>query len=132
MHLLQRLSVCAVAALAVSACGSTAKPVAGSIPANATTVGHAKVDDPRAMYVPCLQAHHLPVVERGQTDLLIGTAPGDPTVAFTPTPGAAQSYQITMQAPGAEVIGTALLYPHQASDAELQVIEDCLAMGVSG
>jgi hypothetical protein len=30
------------------------------------------------------------------------------------------------------VIGSALLYPHQASDSELKKIEDCLAQGVKG
>jgi hypothetical protein len=30
------------------------------------------------------------------------------------------------------VIGSALLYPNQASDAELNQIETCLAQGVSG
>jgi hypothetical protein len=132
MPLLKRLSVCVLAAVGLSACGSTAKPVAGSIPANAPSAGHAQVDDARDMHIPCLQQHHLQAVKRGQTDLLIGTAPGDPTVTFVPTPGAAQGMQISGQATGAEVIGSALLYPHEASDRELQVIEDCLAAGVQG
>ncbi len=126
------LATGALAAAVLSGCGTTAKPVAGSIPANAPSAGHAQVDDPRALHIPCLQAHHLPVIEQGQTDLLIGSAPGDPTITFAPTPGAAQDLQIRAQVAGAEVIGSALLYPHQGSDAELQVIEDCLTQGVSG
>ena len=62
----------------------------------------------------------------------IGTAPSGPTVAFEPTPGDAQGVQIHAQAQGAEVIGSALLYPNQASDALLQKVEDCVAQGVSG
>lgn len=126
------IGVCALSAALLSACGTSSKPVAGSIPANAPKAGHATLDDPRDRHITCLQAHHLQVVKQGQTNLLIGTALGDPTVTFAPTPGAAQEEQITNRVESAEVIGSALLYPHRASDAELQTIEDCLAEGVSG
>ncbi len=33
---------------------------------------------------------------------------------------------------GAEVIGSALLYPNAASDSELSKVEACIAQGVSG
>ena len=55
-----------------------------------------------------------------------------PPFQFTPTPGAAQDQQISGHTPGAEVIGSALLYPGTAPDSELQPIEDCLAQGVKG
>lgn len=132
MPLAKRLLLPALAAVVLSACGTSSKPVAGSIPANSLKSGHAVVDDPRSKHVTCLRAHHLPVIEQGETNLRIGTATGDPTVTFAPTPGAAQEEQITNRVESAEVIGSALLYPHRASDAELQVIEDCLAQGVSG
>ncbi|HUO73986.1 MAG TPA: hypothetical protein VMU39_24650 [Solirubrobacteraceae bacterium] len=132
MSFVKLLPAAACAAIVLSACGTSAKPVAGSIPPTATTAGHARVDDPRTTHVPCLRAHHLQVTEQGQTNLLIGTAPGGPTVTFTPTPGAAQAEQITSRIGSAEVIGNALLFPHQAPDTELKVIEDCLAQGVSG
>jgi hypothetical protein len=132
MPLARRLLLPALAAVVLSACGTTSKPVAGSIPATSTKTGHAIIDDARVNHISCLQAHHLPVIEQGQTNLLIGTAIGDPTITFAPTPGAAQEEQITNRVESAEVIGSALLYPHRASDAELQVIEDCLAQGVSG
>ena len=51
---------------------------------------------------------------------------------FAPTPGAAQDAQISGRVTGAEVIGSALLYPDQASDGLLQTVEDCLAAGVTG
>jgi hypothetical protein len=51
---------------------------------------------------------------------------------FTPTPGSAQADQIRAAAQGAEVIGSALLYPNQGSDQELAQIETCLTRGVSG
>ncbi len=58
--------------------------------------------------------------------------PYGPTVYFEPTPGAAQEMQINGQVQGAEVIGSALLYPNQASDQLLTTVEGCVAQGVSG
>ena len=68
----------------------------------------------------------------GQAWLQVGTKPSGPTVQFEPTPGAAQELQIDGQVESAEVIGSALLYPNQASDALLQKVEDCMAKGVTG
>ena len=74
----------------------------------------------------------LPVQEFGQTGIQIGAAPAGPRVVFTPSPGSAQGDQIEARVQGAEVIGAALLYPNQGSDAELNQIETCLTQGVSG
>ena len=74
----------------------------------------------------------LPAVKVGQTSLQIGVPPDGPSVQFLPTPGAAQQAQISGQVQAAEVIGSALLYPNQSSDGELKMVEDCLAIGVSG
>jgi hypothetical protein len=126
------VAACAVSAVALSACGTSAKPVAGSVTGKSPNAGHARLDDPRSIHLPCLQAHHLPITLFGQTGIQIGQPPSGPTITFVPTPGAAQNYQITDQAEKAEVIGGALLQPNQGSDAELQVIEDCLAQGVKG
>jgi hypothetical protein len=53
-------------------------------------------------------------------------------VSFEPTPGDAQGVQIQGEAQGAEVIGSALLYPNQAPDSLLSTVEGCVAKGVSG
>jgi hypothetical protein len=124
--------LCASLAVLVAGCGSSTKPVAGSIPPTATSEGHAKIDDPRARHLPCLRAHKVPVTKVGQTWLQIGTPPTGPRVNFEPTPGAAQESQISGQVQGAEVIGSALLYPGGASDKLLKTVEDCLAEGVTG
>jgi hypothetical protein len=124
-----------LAALALSACGNSAKPVAGTIPPTATTAGHAAVDDPRTAktnHVTCLRQKNLPVTPVGNVSIQIGTLPAGPTVVFEPTPGAAQFDQMSGKVKSAEVIGSALLYPNQASDQELKQIEDCLASGVVG
>jgi hypothetical protein len=123
--------VCGFVAVVVSACGASSNPPAGRISPTATSAGHAKLDDPRTKHLTCLLQHKLPVSEVGRVWLQIN-APGSPRVLFTPTPGAAQSLQITGQHPGAEVIGSALLYPEQASDSELSTIENCLDQGVKG
>jgi hypothetical protein len=124
---------CAVSALALSACGTSSKPVAGSVTSTTGAgAGRGVIDDPRTKHVVCLQQHHITVTEIGQTGLRIESPPLGPTVAFEPTPGAAQNAQISNQAQGAEVIGSALLYPNGASDKLLKVVEDCLALGVKG
>jgi len=135
---------CVVAAFALSACGVSSKPVAGSAAARlsiSTTgkpAGRGVVDDPRTKHLKCILAHHLPAVPIGTTTSMhlpgiqVGQPQVGPTVAFEPTPGSAQEAQITGQVQSAEVIGSALLYPHLASDQELKIVEDCLALGVSG
>jgi hypothetical protein len=119
----------ALAVLALTGCGGTA------VHPTASGASRGRIDDPRtskADRVQCLQNDHLPVQEIGLTDLQIGPPPAGPRVVFEPTPGAAQGAQIKAQAQGAEVIGSALLYPNQASDGELGQIETCLTQGVSG
>lgn len=117
-------------AISLAACGSTAKPQAGTL--NAASVNRKAVDDPRKTHVDCLRQEHIPVSEFDRTWLQVGTKPSGPTIHFAPTPGAAQELQIDGQVQGAEVIGSALLYPNQASDSLLQKVEDCIAKGVTG
>jgi hypothetical protein len=123
-------AVSALAAISLAACGTTAKPEAGTLRADAKA--HKGVDDPRIKHIVCLRADKIPVLTAGRTGLTVGTPPTDAKVVFLPTPGSAQQAQIGGTAPGAEVIGSALLFPQQASDAQLQQIEDCLAVGVKG
>jgi hypothetical protein len=126
-HAKSAAAVGLVAAL-IGGCGSAVKP----------PHGRGKVDDPRtsaaANHLQCLVQHHLPAQEVGRTGLQIGALPSGPTIDFLPTPGAAQAAQIegSPAYQGAEVIGSALLYPNGAPDAELSAIEDCLTSGVSG
>jgi hypothetical protein len=123
-----KLAPCLIAAvIGLSACGGSLhiKPAGG----------RGQIDDPRTGkndHVACIRAQHLPVQEVGLTRLQIGAAPAGPRVVFEPTPGAAQAAQIAGRAQGAEVIGSALLYPEQAPDSELAKIEVCLAKGVTG
>jgi hypothetical protein len=124
--------LCASLAALVAGCGNSAKPLAGHIAQTATSEGHARIDDPRARHLPCLRAHKLAIMKVGQTWLQIGVAPAGPRVDFAPTPGAAQEQQIEGQVQGAEVIGSALLYPDQAPDKLLKTVEGCLSEGVTG
>jgi hypothetical protein len=113
----------ALSALALSACAVTANKPAG----------RGQVADPRtqAGRLDCLRAHHLDVTEVGSTGLQVGPLPAGATIRFAPSSGAAEGDQIRGTAQGAEVIGSALLYPNQAPDSELHVIENCVAQGVS-
>jgi hypothetical protein len=119
-----------LAALSLAACGSTAKPEAGTL--KAATKNHRGVDDPRTTHVACLRQQHIPVLEFSRTWLQIGAKPTGPTVQFAPTPGAAQELQISGQVEEAEVIGAALLYPNQAPGGLLKQVEACVATGVTG
>ncbi len=120
----------ALLALMLSACGTTAKPVAGSL--SATSIVHKGIDDPRKTHIQCLRAENIPVTRFGHVWFQVGTRPSGPTVQFAPTPGAAQNLQITAQEAGAEVIGAALLYPNQAAGTLLKKVETCVAKGVTG
>jgi hypothetical protein len=118
------------AALTLSACGTVnVKPSASS---SAPAHSRGRIDDPRtgkSDHVACLRAAALSVREVGTTGLVVG---GSVRVEFEPTPGAAQAVQITNAEQGAEVIGSALVYPGHAPDAELTKIEQCIAQGVKG
>ena len=122
---------CGFVAVVLSACGATSNPEAGTISPTATTAGRARLDDPRTTHVKCLKQAKVPVTEVGRSWLQIN-APGNPKVQFASTPGAAQGLQIDSQVQGAEVIGSSLLYPEQASDPLLTTIENCLDQGVKG
>jgi hypothetical protein len=127
MSLAKLLAASCLAVLALAACGSTSVHPRGA--------GHGKVDDPRTAkndHLACMRGDHLPVQTVGLTGIQIGAPPAGPRVVFTPTAGAAQADQIQALAEGAEVIGSALLYPNQGSDRELNQIETCLSQGVSG
>jgi hypothetical protein len=124
---------CALAAIALGACGQTAKPLAGSRSLNRQKpAGRGVVDDPRTKHLKCLRQQGLTVATRGTSDLLIGTGSEQVLASFAPTPGAAQEEQISGHVQGAEVIDSALVYPRHASDQALKKIEDCLAQGVLG
>jgi hypothetical protein len=126
-----------LSALSLSACGISSKPEAGTPKAIAT--GHKGLDDARTKHTACLRQAHvavhlewLKVAGKPLPSFQVGTAPAGPTVIFEPTPGDAQGVQIQGEAQGAEVIGSALVYPNQASDNLMNVVENCVGLGVKG
>lgn len=133
MRSVKLVAACAMAALILSSCGSSAKPLAGSPNVAVHGAGaRGVIDDPRMKHLKCLQGLGVPVLKRGKSDLLIGTPPDQVAATFTPTPGAAQDEQFSGHVQAAEIIGSALLYPGTASDSRLKPIEDCLSQGVTG
>jgi hypothetical protein len=120
-------------ATSLSACGVAAKPVAGSAAAAATS--KKQVFDPRTKHEMCLRKVHIKYhakEQAGYPTIQVNTRPSGPTVEFLRTPGAAQNAQMTGSVQGAEVIGSALLYPNLASDALLNKVEKCMTVGVTG
>ena len=126
-----------LSALSLSACGTTSKPEAGT-PA-AKVKSQQGLDDPRKTHIACLSrsgstcaASRSPSPGKSLPGFQVGPPPAGPTVGFESTPGTAQGVQIQGESQGAEVIGSALLYPNQASDALLTKVESCVAQGVKG
>jgi hypothetical protein len=123
-------------ALVLSACGIAAKPIAGTPGLNRIHGTHALVDDFRSSHAACIRGGGLTVrlfrASGNRPAMQVGIGAAGPTVIFDPTPGGAQYQQMAGEAQGAEVIGSALLYPNQGSDSELQTIEGCVAQGVKG
>jgi hypothetical protein len=122
-HVKPAVAITAVAMI-LCGCSTAVKPPQGR--------GH--IEDPRtdSGRLQCLLSRHFPAREVGRTEIQIGPLPAGPTIQFAPSSGAAESRQVDGTAQGAEVIGTALLYPHGASDADLNQIENCVAEGMSG
>ena len=131
-----RLVSSAIVALALLLAGCGAVKVQPTTPAGSSTLAsRGKVDSPLTNmrnHLGCLRDGHLPVQVTSATTLQVGEPPSDATILFRATTGASQADQVEGNAQGAEVIGPALVYPHQASDADLDRIEDCLAQGVQG
>ncbi len=124
-----------VLALVVAGCGGAVKVQPTASPGSTTLASRGKVDSPLTdmhNHLQCIRDDHIAVQVVSPTKLQVGAAPAGPTIVFTPTAGAAQARQIDATAQGAEVIGTALLYPNQGSDSQLTSIEDCLSQGVQG
>lgn len=118
-HAKPAAAITAVATI-LCGCGAVVKPPQGR--------GH--IENPRGGQLQCLLAHHLPAVAVGGTGIQIGALPAGPTVQFEPSNGAAETLKVEGQAQGAEMIGSALLYPHQAPDSELSQIESCVDHGM--
>lgn len=121
-----------LAAVALAACASTTKPPAGTLTPSGHLVARGRVDDPRYKHLHCLQQNGLQATEHGYYTIQVGHKGVGPLIHFLASPGMAQAAQISGQVESAEVIGGALLYPNQASDGELKVVEACTALGVNG
>jgi len=126
-------AACALVAVSLSGCGVASKPEAGS--QQAATTSKKQMSDPRTKHEKCLKADHIHYTAEtlhGYPSIQVGTKPTGPTIEFTATSGAAQDLQIKGRAQGAEVIGSALVYPNLASDPLMNKVEACVAEGVSG
>ena len=131
-------------ALVVSACGIQAKSVAGStLHPNRNPANHSYVNDPRKPYLGCLRNQKIGNQKFKVTKFVtpapaklrsiqINSVPTGPTIEFEPTPGIAEGVQMMGQEESAEVIGSALIYPHRATDKLMKKVESCLTINVKG
>jgi hypothetical protein len=128
------IALSGLVAAALAGCGSSFATIAGSAVPAATKkpLGYGVIDHAPLPHAKCMRAAGLPAVTVGVTGIQVGALPVGPTVDFAPDPNAAEALQIENKAPGAEVIGAAVLYVHGAPDAELKQVEACLAQGVAG
>src|SRR5438270_13314746 len=106
-----------LAAIVVCGCDGAVKP----------PQGRGKIDTPLTYpknHLACLRKDHFQVQRLDRYDIRIGQPPAGPRVHLEPTPGAAQAEQIggIAAAQGAEVIGSAQLYPNGANDKQLKKI----------
>jgi hypothetical protein len=85
-------------------------------------------------HLTCLRKDHFQVQRLGPFGVQVGQAPNGPQIWYQSTPGIAQGQQIqgVPSAQGAEVIGSAQVYPNGASDNELKKVELCMSQGVGG
>jgi hypothetical protein len=123
----------ALTAISLAGCGSSVQVQPAASPTSSELASRGRVDSPATNmhnYLGCMRAGHLPVQSVSPTRLQLGPLPAGATIMFAPTPGASEADQIRGSAQGAEVIGSALLYPNQAPETALSVIEACLAVGV--
>ena len=124
-----------MAAVAVAGCGGAVK-VQPTAPTGSTKLAsRGQVDNPATdirNHLGCMRDAHIPVQVVSPTRLQVGPVPSGATIVFAATPGSSQAYQINGSSQGAEVIGSALVYPNQAPEPVLSVIEACLAQGVQG
>jgi hypothetical protein len=137
MRLAKLVLACGLTGVLVAACGIKAKPLAGTAHIDKAPGNHAAVDDPRLRHARCLRKdkfriHEYRTAGANLPAIQVGYLPVGPTIVFEPTPGIAQGLQIQGKVQAAEVIGSELLYPNEASDKELTKVEACAAIGVTG
>jgi hypothetical protein len=134
MRIAKSAAAVVVVALALSACGSTTKPVAGT--PQAAAQAKKGLNDPRTTHIACLRADHVTDIHEyysaGRPAFQVGTRPSGPTVVFEATPGMGQGVQISGSDQAAEIIGSALVFPNDASAKLDHDVETCVALGVSG
>jgi hypothetical protein len=128
-----------VMAVLISGCGIAAKPVSGSPHILSSPGFHGIYDDQRPTRAACLTRHHIPHTEYltrfkihgTPTDLqAIKVTPGGATIIFYPDANVAEGVEIMGGGLGAELIGSALLYPNNTTGKVLTEVENCTALGV--
>lgn len=133
LALLPALILLALAGLAVAGCGGAGTKVgAGGVRASGASKGAGGGSivgfDPRNGPLGCILANGLQAQkdprQPDRIDILPATSGA--SIAFASNAAEAQDRQLADDAPGAEVIGPALLTVGSLSDADLNKVETCL------
>lgn len=131
--------ICGLMAALISGCGIAAKPQAGTPHLSKYAGWHGVYDDQRPTRARCLTNHDVKYTEfltkqkvhGTRTDLqAIKIHKGGATIIFYPDAIVAEGQEIMGGALGAELIGSALLYPNNTSGGTLTTVENCTAIGV--
>jgi hypothetical protein len=105
-------------AIAAVGCGSDSTGAAADAGPNP--------NDKQAVALDCIRGKEIPVSQRGEKGLQVGSPATGPRIEFFLTNGQAEGKQFGGDAQGAEQIGASLLYVRGGSDELLEKIEDCL------
>ena len=131
--------ICGLMAALIGGCGIAAKPQAGTHNLLNQPGFHGVFDDPRGVRSQCLSEHKISYEEFFTKQSIDGTPQhlpaikidqGGAVIVFYPDAGTAEGQQIMGQGVGAELIGSALLYPNNTTGGELTNVENCTAVGI--
>lgn len=128
-----------LAAIMLSACGITQKPVVGESHIDHRSGNHAVVDDPRTAHKKCLRnlglgMHYFTTTPSSAIGPLpaiqIGKPPTGPQVVFYPV--SPIIFKMSGQTQGGILIGSAIVYPNRARAKVAEKVVNCVDQGVPG
>lgn len=114
-------------AVAIAGCGSvrTSPQSGGEDPVRGGAAGF-KTYQPRDTLLECLRGKGAAAVPVGEDVIQMLPASSAPRIVMEPEAGFATGLQSRGKAEGAELIGRALVYAGRSSDAQVELIQDCL------
>jgi hypothetical protein len=123
-----------LAAILLSACGITQKPVVGESHVDHRSGNHAVLDDPRTAHKKCLRklglGIHYFTTAASLPAIQVGKLPTGPKVVFYPV--SPIYLKMKGQTQGGILIGSAVVYPNRARAKIAEKVVNCIDQGVPG